>query len=517
MKKISKFLSIITLVVLIISSIPFTPQADVDSYVHFVNAGIFFGDVNESGAVDSSDALVVLQHSVGKITLDQSKLIIADVSADDDVTSSDALLILQHAVGKISTFPAGDVIEESSADESSADNGSSDVTSNPDEGGSGDDTSNPDDVDFVPVSADEYLTYKQLSSVQQSVYDIAYENVKEASVEVFSVGSARNVSVADMMVGVQAMLYDHPELFWAMTSFAYSSVSYGNRIVQFYNGSAGKSTYIYEPSTLEDMKIALEAKIDEIFAETINPTMSEYEIALALHDWIVENTTYNYDAANGLTTTKDAWSAYAALVDGTAVCEGLSKAYQLLLYRAGINCGLAIGPGHMWNYVDIDDEWYYTDVTWADLDLPGVPLYHFFNQTTEVFSNSREFCPNINTLSTTQLSSIVSSGALNFNFNVPTATATNANWFVKNEVYFEDVDDFSANINQKMADFANGGKRYIQVMIEDKYFTSFDEINVYTTHISLSEVNGKILSYEDEIYSYTKRFKSYACGFIITW
>ena len=67
----------------------------------------------------------------------------------------------------------------------------------------------------------------------------------------------------------------------------------------------------------------------------------------------------------------EAWSAASVLVgDGLAVCEGLSRAYQYLLYRCGINStlisGTAAGGGHMWNMVKVDGEWYHIDVTWDD-------------------------------------------------------------------------------------------------------------------------------------------------------
>lgn len=59
------------------------------------------GDVDNDGKINSSDALLVLQHSVEMITLKDSALLAADVDKDGRILSSDALLILQHSVGMI--------------------------------------------------------------------------------------------------------------------------------------------------------------------------------------------------------------------------------------------------------------------------------------------------------------------------------------------------------------------------------------------------------------------------------
>lgn len=67
---------------------------------------VLLGDVNLNGTVDVTDALLTLQHSVGKITLVEDELLAAKVSDDGkDVSVTDALLILQKAVNKIDIFP----------------------------------------------------------------------------------------------------------------------------------------------------------------------------------------------------------------------------------------------------------------------------------------------------------------------------------------------------------------------------------------------------------------------------
>ncbi len=67
-------------------------------------AGI--GDVDNNGKVDSTDARLVLQYAVKKITPSALNLDVADVDGSGKVDSTDARLILQYAVKKINKFPA---------------------------------------------------------------------------------------------------------------------------------------------------------------------------------------------------------------------------------------------------------------------------------------------------------------------------------------------------------------------------------------------------------------------------
>ena len=60
------------------------------------------GDVNADGEISVTDALLVLQSSVGKIGLEKEQKSLADANLDGFVTVTDALLILQASVNKVS-------------------------------------------------------------------------------------------------------------------------------------------------------------------------------------------------------------------------------------------------------------------------------------------------------------------------------------------------------------------------------------------------------------------------------
>lgn len=73
--------------------------------VVFANSNPYqLGDATKDGFINSHDALVILQHSTGIITLDTSSAALADVNKDSNINSFDALMVLQYSVGIINKF-----------------------------------------------------------------------------------------------------------------------------------------------------------------------------------------------------------------------------------------------------------------------------------------------------------------------------------------------------------------------------------------------------------------------------
>ena len=62
------------------------------------------GDVNGDTAIDSQDALLILQYFASLVELTDTQKLSADVNSDGAVDSQDALLILQYFAGIISAF-----------------------------------------------------------------------------------------------------------------------------------------------------------------------------------------------------------------------------------------------------------------------------------------------------------------------------------------------------------------------------------------------------------------------------
>lgn len=140
-------------------------------------------------------------------------------------------------------------------------------------------------------------------------------------------------------------------------------------------------------------RAAMEAA-DAILAQTVTAGMSDYDIAKALHDYLVLNCVYDYDNYLRHTVPAESYTADGALLEGTAVCAGYARAYQLLMQEAGIPCeyvsGYA-GGGHAWNVVEIDGTWYHVDTTWDDPvpDRAGYVRYDYFLKSDDYMRANR--------------------------------------------------------------------------------------------------------------------------------
>lgn len=105
------------------------------------------------------------------------------------------------------------------------------------------------------------------------------------------------------------------------------------------------------------------------------PEGTDFEKLVYLHDWLVLNCDYSEEA-------ESPFSAYGALIEGRATCQGYADAMHLILDRAGFETMFVTGEGkdttvkHKWNYVKCSDgKWYIIDPTWDDPENKEDPEY----------------------------------------------------------------------------------------------------------------------------------------------
>lgn len=85
---------------------------------------------------------------------------------------------------------------------------------------------------------------------------------------------------------------------------------------------------------------------------------SEYNMALWLHDWTLDQLEYDHSLN---------WcSAESGLTRHQGTCESYQRIYSKLLDAADIANGRITGNGHTWNAVKIDGKWCQMDLTWDD-------------------------------------------------------------------------------------------------------------------------------------------------------
>ena len=127
----------------------------------------------------------------------------------------------------------------------------------------------------------------------------------------------------------------------------------------------------------EEAMAAAAAVHDELWASgQITAAMTEYEKARVYFTWICENCVYDYNAGDQSLSH----IAYSLFHSGTAVCDGYTGAYNMLLKLEGIDCTSLSNSAHIWTVATLDGAEYHIDTTWGDGD-GGAVDYSYFAMT----------------------------------------------------------------------------------------------------------------------------------------
>ncbi|HHL3303906.1 TPA: S-layer homology domain-containing protein [Bacillus cereus] len=169
------------------------------------------------------------------------------------------------------------------------------------------------------------------------------------------------------------------------TNYNRSNVSYG------LSGSPGNYTFTlkitYRETKEQTEYVMKQAKA--IVSSITQVGMDDHEKVKAIHDYVVKHISYD--------TSYKAYTAYEALVNRSAVCQGYALLTYQLLKEAGIENHFVTGTGdgqpHAWNLVKIENKWYHLDTTFDDPvpDEQGRVTYSYFNLSDEQIARNHEW------------------------------------------------------------------------------------------------------------------------------
>lgn len=126
-------------------------------------------------------------------------------------------------------------------------------------------------------------------------------------------------------------------------------------------------------SSDDEIKAAKKAK--SVLDKIITDDMDDFEKVKAVHDWIIDNTSYAYDELNNDNISNVYHNCIGVFVYGKAVCDGYASAFRAMLNALDIDVKYINGlsmlstgdyENHQWNIVKIDGEWYQIDCTYDD-------------------------------------------------------------------------------------------------------------------------------------------------------
>ena len=143
----------------------------------------------------------------------------------------------------------------------------------------------------------------------------------------------------------------------------------------------------YDVSYLSSLE--QEEKVDEEVSNLLKSldlsNKTDYQKVKAIYDYICSNVTYDHDNLNDKSYSLK-YTAYAALINKTAVCQGYASLFYRLALDAGVDTrvisGEAGGP-HAWNIVKLNGKYYNLDSTWD----AGRSTYAYFLKNTNDFDD----------------------------------------------------------------------------------------------------------------------------------
>ena len=298
---------------------------------------------------------------------------------------------------------------------------------------------------------------------------------------------------------LQAYRNDHPETFW-LTGESKYYVKNNSTTVEF--------EYSIEPSEILSAKETFENKIDNILNDL--PSGSDFEKEEYINNYIIENCKYDDAAAQIENIEGNENDAYGALVDGSAVCEGYARAFQLLCNKADIDCVMVSGTvdntNHAWNCVKIGGEWYQIDVTWNDTDGDKDYLQNdYFNLTDSLMLEDHTLSPKYSDVDAQSFQNVESW----CNFYVPKCTAEKYNYFNYKYPTVSDLDN-ADDVSRAIAKSAKNGDKYFSIVVDKNtdFEYMYDEMMndgyLYNWLTKANEINGYSPKLAESCYVYRK-------------
>lgn len=228
--------------------------------------------------------------------------------------------------------------------------------------------------------------YSQLTEVEKNIYskiDTSITNLDE-TVIILSPG---DLTYENVTKAYDSYILDFPELFYLKANYDILEVNiFNNKKVTI------KLEYI------ENNRIKLQQKIDnfndemqKIISSVVTNQMTDFEKELAIHDYLVSSIKY-YEYENEEDIPQRKHTAYGALIEKEAVCDGISKAFSILLDKVGVKAIVVSGKlgntAHAWNKVRINGKWYNVDVTSDTCSEERIPIHAYFNLTDKNISKT---------------------------------------------------------------------------------------------------------------------------------
>jgi len=164
----------------------------------------------------------------------------------------------------------------------------------------------------------------------------------------------------------------------------------------------GDGMYYAKDDSSDSISNLMDLQADDILDELSLEDLTEEEKIKALHDYLANHILYDPEPLGENDYKEISHTAYGALIDGVAVCDGYAEAFKYLLDKVGIENRLIFGEvdedgsfegevNHAWNLIKIDESYRHYDLTWDDDDVNNRVLYEFYNKDSDYFDDTHRW------------------------------------------------------------------------------------------------------------------------------
>ena len=155
------------------------------------------------------------------------------------------------------------------------------------------------------------------------------------------------------------------------------------------NNGDVKLDYTIAYYTTPEEEAALTEKLGEIMEEQrFDSIIGDYNKIRSIYRYVTSTVVYSDDESDPY-----AYTAYNAVFNGNAVCQGVTQLMYRIFNDCGIKCRIIAGinrdlsgtrpdGNHVWLIVRLDGKYYFLDPTW-DISFGGKSFYYFLKGQTD--------------------------------------------------------------------------------------------------------------------------------------
>ncbi|MBO6241454.1 MAG: hypothetical protein J6O61_11575 [Butyrivibrio sp.] len=274
-------------------------------------------------------------------------------------------------------------------------------------------------IENIKKSQEGLYAYERLTEAGKTLYVEMLVILQNLASDII-VSTTSDEAIEQVFEYVMA---DHPEIFY-VDGYHYTNYTIDNVITKI----SFTGNYTYNKDQVEEKQLAVNEAVNKCLANAPSSEDDYYAIKY-IYDYLISNTEYDIESP-------DNQNICSVFINGRSVCNGYSKAAQLLLNKLGIECTLVTGTvdtknskgiRHAWNLVKCNDAYYYIDVTWGDSSY----------QTTNGESADATKLPAVNYdyLNVTT-ADILRNHTISDTIDMPNCSSMADNYYVREDEYF---------------------------------------------------------------------------------